>query len=514
MKYPLAALAAFATALLASACGGGGSSGNSGSSPANPEPTWARSALLNPPQSTAAIAPEQLRQRLQAGSTRDQALLLLAGDPVCEVRVQYIQYATAGGAGEHTSASGALMVPGGTDSRCTGARPIVLYGHATNPARAYNLAALTDSSNPASTEGLTLAALFAAHGFIVVAPNYTGYDSSPLTYHPFLNAQQSSGEMIDALSAAKSALPALTPRVTASAKLFVTGYSQGGHAAMATQRALQQAGVAVTAAAPMSGPYALAQELDDNFSGQVHTGATLFATMLATSFQKSYGNVYARPSDLYDSAFADGIETLLPGADAGTLANSGRLPQTALFSPVAPTAPPGSGLQATLNAMTPPIGTTMDRIYARGFGTSHLFNNEARLAYLQDMLSNPSNPRNGLRVGARANDLRGWIPLAPMLLCGGAQDASVSFSTNTLGMQRLWSGLPPGFVTVLDVDERPVSVADPFIAEKLGFAVLKEATIALARLQGDDPEWELARNYHAGAFPFCASAARRFFSVF
>jgi hypothetical protein len=35
----------------------------------------------------------------------------------------------------------------------------------------------------------------------------------------------------------------------------------------------------------------------------------------------------------------------------------------------------------------------------------------------------------------------------------------------------------------LDVDAHPDSAADPFIAEKLGFALLKEATVALANLR-------------------------------
>jgi hypothetical protein len=81
-------------------------------------------------------------------------------------------------------------------------------------------------------------------------------------------------------------------------------------------------------------------------------------------------------------------------------------------------------------------------------------------------------------------------------------------------MRQSWARLPPGLVTVLDVDAQPGSAVDPFIAERLGFALVKEATVALARLQGDDPEWEVARNYHAAVFPFCASAARRFFSIF
>ena len=31
-----------------------------------------------------------------------------------------------------------------------------------------------------------MAAVFAAQGYIVVAPNYAGYDGSTLDYHPYL----------------------------------------------------------------------------------------------------------------------------------------------------------------------------------------------------------------------------------------------------------------------------------------------------------------------------------------
>src|SRR6185436_4737982 len=130
------------------------------------------------------------------------------------------------------------------------------------------------------------AAFYAAQGYIAVAPNYAGYDKSTLGYHPFLVADQQSKDMIDALAAAKKALPLLPTPATASAKLFITGYSQGGHVAMATQRAMQQAGMAVTAAAPMSGPYALAAQTDMVFEGRVYIGSTLFGPLIANGYQK------------------------------------------------------------------------------------------------------------------------------------------------------------------------------------------------------------------------------------
>ncbi len=80
-----------------------------------------------------------------------------------------------GGQDEATTASGALMVPTGSSAQCSGPRPIVLYAHATNPDRTLNLADITNTGN---TEGALIAAMFAAQGYIVVAPNYAGYDTS------------------------------------------------------------------------------------------------------------------------------------------------------------------------------------------------------------------------------------------------------------------------------------------------------------------------------------------------
>ncbi len=72
--------------------------------------------------------------------------------------------------------------------------------------------------------------MYAAQGFIVVARNYAGYDVSKLGYHPYLNADQQSKDMLDALAAARKALPRIGSQD--GGKLLVAGYSQGGHVAM------------------------------------------------------------------------------------------------------------------------------------------------------------------------------------------------------------------------------------------------------------------------------------------
>jgi len=511
-----ASWAALGAALLVTACGGGGD-GTTSTNPARGE------LMQNPPPRVASMSAADFSAKLQA-SASGQGLQQLAGTPVCGVDVQYIRYGTVGGTNEATHASGALLVPTGSAPQCSGARPIVLYAHGTNITKRYNLADFTDSTNPAYSEGQLLAALYAAQGYIVVAPNYAGYDSSALSYHPYLNADQQSKDMIDALTAAKKALPGLPSPTSASAKLFITGYSQGGHVAMATHRAMQAAGIPVTASAPMSGPYALAAFTDAIVSGSVPAGSTVFAPLVVTSYQKAYGNLYQTTSDFYESAYATGIESLLPGIyDFTTVVTNSKLPQLALFNSTPPT--------PAFAAITPPTGTgtppgATDALFAAGFGPANLIKNTARLNYLQDALANPDgvvpafttgatavNPENPIRQATKLNDLRGWTPTAPVLLCGGNGDPSIFYSLNTQVMAALWAPqVAAQLVTVLDVDSPATGPTDPFAAVKAGFASAKADT---ANAAGVNAVAAVTAAYHGGLVPpYCNVAARGFFSQF
>ena len=183
-----------------------------GAAPTSPTATsgtgTARGTLLkDPPLRIASLDAATFGAELGATASGAQ-LLEVAGTPTCGVDFYYIQYNTVDGTDEPTTASGALMVPTGSSAQCSGGRPIVLYGHATDTDRATNIADITNTGN---TEGALIAAMFAAQGYIVVAPNYAGYDTSTLSYHPYLNADQQSKDMIDALAAARTALPGPRP---------------------------------------------------------------------------------------------------------------------------------------------------------------------------------------------------------------------------------------------------------------------------------------------------------------
>ena len=474
MKFlKLVTSAAAASALLA-ACGGGDSVSEGPSF----DTSGAPGSLVATPTALTTLTPAAFQAAAPA------SLFQVAGVPKCNVTFNYFQYGTVGGAGEKTSASGGIMVPSGTDAACTGERPVLLYAHDTTTDKNKNMA------SPQDSEAALIAAMYAAQGYIVVAPNYAGYEASTLPYHPYLNMDQQAKDMVDALTAARKGFADVGAR--ASAKLFVSGYSQGGFVSMATQRALQLAGTPVTAAAHLSGPYALGTFGDAVYAGNVNLGATIFSPLLTTSFQRTYGNIYTTPSEMYEAAYAPTIETLLPSTTAqSVLLSTGKLPATAMFA--ADSAPKPAGFESF-------------------FGAGNLVKTSYRNTYLADAVANPTAPKHPLRVAANKNDLlqQNWTPNKPMLLCGGNADPTVFFRVNTQAAQAYFAGkgVPAQAVTVLDVDSAATSASDPFAQAKGGFAQAKAATAAAGTSA-------LMQAYHGSLVPpFCNAAARGYFAQF
>jgi alpha/beta superfamily hydrolase len=485
-----------------------------------PPPPTAGTLIESPPTRLVSLNIDQLLAAVNVNSSGRQILDLIV-DPECGVDVHQIRYHTLDPASQPTTASGALMIPTGGNASCQGPRPIVVYAHGTSAEKNYNIANIT---NPDNAEGLLIAAAFAAQGYIVVAPNYAGYDSSSLGYHPYLHADQQSKDTADALSAARSALPtSFAPTVTDNGRLLITGYSQGGFVAMATHRRLQSSGVTVTASAPMSGPYALAAFGDAVYQGQVIDSAPLLVGWLMTAYQRAYGNIYASPAEAFDPRYAPTIDALLPTTGTRSqLYDQGRLPRQQLFS----STPPDPAYAGFTPATSP---ADLAHVFARGFGPEALITNSYRLAYLQDSLARPDGgfptatdglpaaaPQHPLRIAFKTNDLRNWSPTSPVLLCGGHDDPTVLY-LNTDLMQRYWTaaGVTTS-VRVLDVDDDP-SLNDPDAGLKLGFNTAK-GIVAAAAISGgatDGGAAAVAEAYHSTLVPpFCLAAVQSFFDGF
>jgi pimeloyl-ACP methyl ester carboxylesterase len=434
------------------------------------------------------LEPSLLRSLLK----RRDGLLNITGEPRCTITIHSLRYQTIGGQGEPTDAGAVIMAPSGKDPACNGPRPVMLYAHGTVLDKSFSMARLNG-------EARLVAAMFVAQGYIVVAPDYAGYGVSSLPYHPYLNAEQQAADMVDALRAARAAYGVLG--LQPSQRLFLTGYSQGGFVALATQRAIQQQHAdefKVTAAAGLSGPYALAQMADDIFSGRPSTGVTSYLPLLTTSGQRAGAALYAAPEDLYEARYANGIESLLPGkVKLDDLVSKGKLPKGALF------ARDSQPQAADASAF---------------FADSNLVRTSYRNAYLQDMAAHPCRdaaepldcaPGHSLRKWMVKNDLRSYVPQAPLLLCGGARDPVVPF-TNAENTHAYFNA--HGAATVL-VDLETIAPQDPYLVQKQGFARELQAMARDAAKKGNDPGKAVSDRYHSRlAASFCLMTARDFFN--
>jgi pimeloyl-ACP methyl ester carboxylesterase len=374
-------------------------------------------------------------------TTAATGLQPLTGTAKCDVTVVQINYQTSGvQPGEMTNASAAVLVPSGVD--CPGPFPLIAYGRGTTPFKTHTMA------NPEDPETIRLMAFFAAQGYAVVATDYLSYALSSYPYHPYMHADTEASSIIDSIRATRNA--ALSLGLTLNGKVMLTGYSQGGHASMATQRAIEQSDageIILVAAAHIAGVYSVSGALIDGVKNPI-LGVQALVPFQITSWQKIYGNVYDKVDDVFNSPYDSYIETLFP-----TL-----LDQAALYSLL----PGGTPAQAR------------DAMF--------------KSSYLNDLTNNTSN---STIVAARKQDLLGWNPKAPTTLCGGLHDPTVIFPINAQAAYDDFRSRGGVNVTLVDVD--------PKIQQKYGSVLL------------NDPEmyWN---SYHVQYEPpFCTQVAREMF---
>ncbi len=432
-------LAAIAAASFLAACGGGGDDADRGGS------SGPGTGMLKEPATTlVTLTAPQIDVVTAAAGVQS-----LSGKAKCDVTVMGINYVTLGPKSESTNASGVLLVPTGT---CTAAAPLVAYAKGTDLKKPRTLA------NPQDPETILLMAMYAAQGYAVVATDYLGYAKSEFPYHPYLHADSEARSVLDAVRAARFALLGTASKL--SGKVMFTGYSQGGHASMAAQRAAERdypAEFNVVAGAHLAGPY--------NLSGsfkvpQAILGYQFFVPFMVTSWQKVYGDVYSNVNVAFKQPYAATIENLLPNPtlDTTTLVSTGALPG-------------GTPAQAR------------DALF--------------QAAFLADAQTNANSP---LYKDAQKNDMFGWSPKAKTLLCGGAGDPTVPPAIHMVPMKADFDARGVTTVSTVDVDAQI------------------QAAFGIGGVAPTDPTSSFYGtyfgNYH-GTFepPFCHANARALFDT-
>lgn len=230
---------------LAIACGGGG---DAPPAPDAPAAQPAGAGRLERATSLNRIARADIAAATQAADSRTRTLV-----PLYDVANHRIEYLTSDAQGQPIVASGLVSVP----VKAAGARsPVLSYQHGTT----FVDAEAPSNHATADEAGVILASL----GYIVIAPDYVGYGVSKGAPHPYLLSAPSAAATVDLLTAAQTWRR--EHAVADNGQLFLTGYSEGGYATVAAQRALQ-ASASATSAQPLAvvagaGPYDVRVTLD------------------------------------------------------------------------------------------------------------------------------------------------------------------------------------------------------------------------------------------------------------
>lgn len=405
----------------------------------------ARGSLVETPATVATVSAADID-----ASTSAKGLQPLTGKARCDVKLVALNYNTIDPKGASTNVSGAMLIPGGA---CTGPAPLVAYARGTEVTQQRTVASATDAET-----ALTMSFL-AAQGYAVVMTDYLGYAKSPFPYHPYVHADSEASAVIDSIRAARNA--AATVGANLSGKVLIAGYSQGGHAAAATQRNGERDNAAelnIVGAALMGAPFSVSESVRVPVAG-----VQLFIPLAITSMQKVYGNVYTDVNAVFKEPYADTIENLVPSRTmtAATLLSTGALP-----------------------------------------GAKGESNEQARAALLQPAFLNDflTNNQNAFYLAAKRNDLLDWTPKARTLICQGSADPTIPYALNQKNYKAMLDARGATNVTAVDVDPM---VQTTFGAN--GAAPTDPTSAAFATYYG---------NYHGGyASLFCFAQAKTLFDT-
>ncbi len=289
-----------------------------------------------------------------------------------------ITYTTTDTDGQPTIASGAFTLP--VSNSCN-SFPMVAYCHGTVLRR-------FDVPSERNFESLIVTVLSSA-GYIGIAPDYLGLGEDE-GVHPYVHAESQATATIDLISAVREFLE--TSDIQDNGEVFITGYSQGGHAAMATLKYAQDNDLVdelgIVAGAPLSGPYNMSgSQSEVILSGEPYSNPG-YIIYLLIGYNSVYGNLYTELSDIIQEPYADLVAPYFDGEQ-------------------------NEFEMAVVNALLP---GNVDELL--------------RDSVLTNFETNPNHP---LRVALEDNDLFDWTPEMPlrMYYCDGDEQVAFTNSTTT-----------------------------------------------------------------------------------
>ncbi len=330
------------------------------------------------------FAQDLVSSQLVDSQTEDQLIstfgVALTGFIKNGVNLYKITYTTPDIYGVQDTASGLLLVPDDLSREY----PVLSYSHGTVGSK---------QDIPSNLQGgYQLALVIASVGYVTVAADFLGLGESR-GFHPYVHADTEASASIDMLFATRQF--AEQNDVFLNEQLFITGYSQGGHASLATHRSIQldfPDEFTVTASAPMAGPYEIYGAQTDFTLGDTEFFYPAFLPYVALGYRDVY-NIFSDLEHIFKPDFVPMIEDFENGIiDLGQLND------------------------LMINKLNQDFGAVIPKNMMQDTIVDHIHN----------------NPDHPVSMALADNNLLDWVPQAPTRLIYCGMDDQVSFMNSVV----------------------------------------------------------------------------------
>jgi len=166
------------------------------------------------------------------------------------------------------------------------------------------------SVNPYNSVEGYIGIMTAGMGYITLVPDYPGFGVSEVI-HPYVHGRSLANSVVDMIRANETFM---ADSIESNGQLFLTGYSEGGYATLATQKLMESdypGEFDITAVAPMAGPYDVF-----NTARQILAQGSYDWASYAGFIFVAYNDVYGL--DQADAVFQDPYPDMLPGLFDGS----------------------------------------------------------------------------------------------------------------------------------------------------------------------------------------------------
>ncbi len=317
---------------------------------------------------------------------RSKATLQAQFGPLVQngVKLYKITYTTPDPFNQLDTASGLVVTP---VREGDWGYPLLCFQHGTVNSRA---------DVPSNLRGGYEAGLvFGGMGYIALLPDFLGLGESR-GFHPYVHAATEAAVAVDMFRATRAFVQTLDGvSLNPEEQIFVCGYSQGGHAAMALQRSLELEHADefnLVASAPMSGPYSISGAMIERLTADEEY---FYPAYIPNTFL-SYNYVYG----LYDSI------------------------QQAFKEPYAGLIRQYFEERVTLSELNDTLIQTLTLLEGASQATFMIQD-----SLLDAILNQPDHPVN---VALRDNDVYDWSPQAPTRLYYCMNDDQVVYTNSVL----------------------------------------------------------------------------------